>query len=1281
MANETTEQIASRILSGISKDVPEIAAPSTPKVDLSPGEDEDPWNPFNAEYRDALIRPLKTFVVQGLSGKQLQLLQSQLKRFPGAIARTHVTAIAAGEEPEPPINIAAKAWKGTKQSLLYMLEQLDRPQDSLFSVIENMLQGQQDPAKYWADAKANWTGQDITNFEDVLDELPPGILDSMANAAWNIQKFATNPTAPFKEGAWERIAEEDPVSREDGLKFWGFVGDIAIDPLFLLGGVGAATAKGAKAVGTATKAGRALQAASFVDPGRTLGAGLRGLGRGTGFVIRQSPTLEKAMRQTIWRGTGHKELDKLINKIADVAPGLSRTTREAYDDMARFVNQPALRDVPIVELAEEHKGIDVILDLIDRAGTGQALKNADFNNPNAVRSLLGIDPQKRELVRTAIKKARLAFDYEQQARIAAGQTVPNFKKDMLRLQARTDKEAQAAFIDAVSTQLDLTRSQHGELVKSLTTGIAATNIKKLLGQRSLKNIAKSKGTPDALAIGAEFKNNFMDSIVRMMEGGTDTASAIERLGNMDALIMTRSILGGERLVKALNRSRDISQAIDFLPEYVPHIASESALFRMSQLGRDAKAGLKKAMQDARTRSDLHRQWRDKATGRPLSFEEIENTIKAGEARLTGGGPLLAKEALPKRAARAAADIWIDEKPRDFVGKSVRKIIGPRAVAKFMDTDPLAIFAIQSQRTARSITASGYANGIRRRFTTAAGELNELSTKERAIREGMKVPTVFSKIAGHQALTARHPELLNRIVDEKLGNAIVRASRPFLAEPSAGLARFADVMKRWWIAYTLPIYPAYHFRNAMSNKMLMNFAGWMDNPTQWGPDISDAIRSSKLQLHAMRNNYKAMRGEKFFAKYYNAEWDGYKLHKVAQHTGVTNAGFFGQEIADLFRAANPEKNWTRFAPGHPNFGMVTKGRRVGEWIEQGDRLTLFAHRLRNGDTTEQASATVKKFLGNFSGEIMTPFEREVATRVMPFYRWTRFNVPLQLDQIAFSPKSRFKLTTLRRLHEAFIEPEGFQHGQIPEWTPDYIHELSGGVAGFDPATGRARFMALENFIPAADLSNFMGNPEGTLVDKLGVSSMLRFILQQTAPPLQLGVSLAMRTPTFGAAEPFTGSRELLGQEFSAQTNHVLRNFRFLTAFDKADPLGIWHRKRELSPWRERLLRTLTGFTMYRTTPMTHILNMREDQIRELNKKRGGFSSARRIKNVLDYEKRMAKVLKVPKDLLRMLGLAEEEAERLDLDDPYPVGTAFEDDWLREKEIAVVRDPRKEIEKGR
>ncbi|NBV23573.1 MAG: hypothetical protein EBS05_16840 [Proteobacteria bacterium] len=90
----------------------------------------------------------------------------------------------------------------------------------------------------------------------------------------------------------------------------------------------------------------------------------------------------------------------------------------------------------------------------------------------------------------------------------------------------------------------------------------------------------------------------------------------------------------------------------------------------------------------------------------------------------------------------------------------------------------------------------------------------------------------------------------------------------------------------------------------------------------------------------------------------------------------------------------------YNPLNPDNRVYEAIRRVNQQrIEDPAKLALFAYELKQGKSAEQASVTVRKVLFDYNE--LTPAERTIREYV-PFYTWTRKNIPLQLATFVERP---------------------------------------------------------------------------------------------------------------------------------------------------------------------------------------------------------------------------------------------------------------------------------------
>jgi hypothetical protein len=121
-----------------------------------------------------------------------------------------------------------------------------------------------------------------------------------------------------------------------------------------------------------------------------------------------------------------------------------------------------------------------------------------------------------------------------------------------------------------------------------------------------------------------------------------------------------------------------------------------------------------------------------------------------------------------------------------------------------------------------------------------------------------------------------------------------------------------------------------------------------------------------------------------------------------------------------------------APWSPRFAPYAAIRRANSWAEDMIRIGVGMDTMRHGGNIDQALNRIAKT--QFDYDELTSFERTWMRRFIPFYTWTRKNVPYQLQQLGKNPAKYNRLLAAKRNLELGTEGEGT--------VPDYYLEPFG-----------------------------------------------------------------------------------------------------------------------------------------------------------------------------------------------------------------------------------------------
>jgi hypothetical protein len=219
----------------------------------------------------------------------------------------------------------------------------------------------------------------------------------------------------------------------------------------------------------------------------------------------------------------------------------------------------------------------------------------------------------------------------------------------------------------------------------------------------------------------------------------------------------------------------------------------------------------------------------------------------------------------------------------------------------------------------------------------------------------------------------------KAIGDEVKQVFQKYASPDVAEDFLGKFRRVQSI---WKAWTLSIFPSYHFRNTISN-MWNNFLAGM------GPESARFYRKA-MMLQVKKAKNILSEAEK-------------KLLDEAIEDRVLRSGFLVSEAGEAAIRSADIYSWPLRWVDPARNRAVQFGFKTGSAIEDNARLAHYLWaRHSKGLAREKAAESVQKFLFDYKYGL-TPFEEKYFRNFLaPFYTWTRFNLPLQLEMLATKP---------------------------------------------------------------------------------------------------------------------------------------------------------------------------------------------------------------------------------------------------------------------------------------
>ena len=295
--------------------------------------------------------------------------------------------------------------------------------------------------------------------------------------------------------------------------------------------------------------------------------------------------------------------------------------------------------------------------------------------------------------------------------------------------------------------------------------------------------------------------------------------------------------------------------------------------------------------------------------------------------------------------------------------------------KLFEQDAFKAFGARKAEHVKAVNTYDFLTDVGKQF----GKQAEMVTKEfkhpisgQMVKKETAKP-IFDN--GMRYIESTVPQLKGVLLPEQIVKHVEETYKVLTSdEATKGFLKIYDKALGFWKGSVTGWFPAFHVRNSVGG-VFNNFIAGVKNPARYlqGDQIARGAKGSITTTLGTKYTYQ-------------------QIKEIAERLGVVGQPGY----LDVMREV--EKDVGKGAVGK----LMDLPKNAMEITENRLRLPLFVDRLIKGDAPEQAAKEVFKFHFDYAPEGLAPFEQNIMKRLLPFYRWTRGNIPLQLEQMVKQP---------------------------------------------------------------------------------------------------------------------------------------------------------------------------------------------------------------------------------------------------------------------------------------
>jgi hypothetical protein len=335
----------------------------------------------------------------------------------------------------------------------------------------------------------------------------------------------------------------------------------------------------------------------------------------------------------------------------------------------------------------------------------------------------------------------------------------------------------------------------------------------------------------------------------------------------------------------------------------------------------------------------------------------------------------------------------------------------------------------------------------KRIAGRVQRINELEARaEKIALQGVKNPNIPPGYVKWERPHLKQAVWIPKEMKDSLGRMETALHSPdsFNAEFARNFAKLTG----WWKLAVTAVNPGYRVRNTMSDSWNMYLSGVpMARQLQYGAQAVRIWKHSESALHKLAKNPRAKLSDK--------EVEAFARMSEAYSQGVLSGLFQGDvvKIASMFKDGRRARSFLK--KGNVPMWYIKGMTDFNRHAENIGRMTHYLYRRDvEGLGPTDAAEWVKK--AHFDYEELTPFERDKLRAFIPFYTWSRKNIPFQFQRMVQRPG---KMATATKLYQTMNElgtgdprTPMVQENTLPSWMREGYAAQIGKASVLMPAIG-------------------------------------------------------------------------------------------------------------------------------------------------------------------------------------------------------------------------------------